>query len=181
MKLIWDNKTLAATIHKVEIYIVFENQQPFSTQIQVVEQDNSLVLEADNEIRDPGMDKPAWYLANTLEQQPLCKMGEVIVKPGHPETLWAIIHDLDLNPTWRREWIETAVESLLTFCEEHAIYSIALPILGAQFGRFETTDFIQLLLRALNKNHPSHLKRIALVVTITQSQAARALLEKMSK
>ena len=127
MKLIRDNRTLVATIHNVEIHIALENQLPFSTQIQVVEQDNSLVLEAENEIRDPGTDKPAWYLANTLERQTLCKMGEIILKPGHSRTLWAIIHDLDLNPSWRREWIETAVARILDFCEKHIISSIALP------------------------------------------------------
>lgn len=164
MKATEDISQFSIFINNVCIHIASDNHSPLPIKAMVEEQDTSLVLEPENIIRDPGVEKPAWYMASILEYQKLHKPGEIIFKPGNPIRLWAIIHDLELTPSWRSEWIEKALKNILELCEKKNIVSVCLPVLGSQFGHFKLTKFIPLLVKALKNSNPSALKNIWLVV-----------------
>lgn len=180
MKIIWDSSQFMITINYIDIHIAPEHHPPVPIQATVVEQDTSLILEPDEEIRDPGTDKPIWYMANLLEHQRLHKPGDIIYKPGSPIKLWAVIHDLEQTPSWHQKWIEKALENIIGLCERKNITSICLPVLGSQFGHFQITNFILLLVKTLKASKPVTLKRIWLVVPEDACQTVFTLLKTLS-
>jgi len=181
MKLAWDSSQFKITINHIDIHIAGEQHLPFPVSAVVTEQDTSLILEPDDEIRDPGNDKPAWYMANTLEYQALHKPGDIILKSGSPDKLWAIVHNLDFTPSWRSEWIARALENILELSRKKPISSIRLPVLGSQFGHFKLTEFITLLVKILNTCEPTNLQRIWLLVPDKDCQTVFTLLKKLSR
>lgn len=101
-------------------------------------------------IRDPEHFRPA-------------RPGSVLVRPGHPLLLLAIIHDLDLSPSWREHWIEAAVETALLIAEERRLRRLALPLLGTVHGRHSAERFLNLLRDKLAALRPAYPQRLWLM------------------
>ncbi len=177
MKLAWDSNQFKVSINHIDLHISPENLSPFPVQAIIQEQDTSLVLEPDDELRDPGDDKPLWYDANKIDLLESHQPGDVIIKSFNPMYLLAIVHNLDLSPSWKTEWIETALSKALAITEEKGISAIRLPVIGAQYGHFELDKFIDILKQAANKNEGNNLKKIWLVVAVKDCQLAFNLLE----
>ena len=90
--------------------------------------------------------------------------GTVLVKGKRPLRLLAIIHDLNQDPSWREEWIASALDRILAEAETRRLRSIALPFLGTLHGSLEKQRFVVLLRDALERNPAIHLERLWLVV-----------------
>ena len=109
----------------MEIAISPSQFAPFTVQAIVEEQDTALILGNTDKINDPG-NKPAWYLANTLETQPLLTPGQVIIRDTQPLRLQAIIHDLDAEPTCNELWIFQAIQQTFDIAENRDLNAILI-------------------------------------------------------
>ena len=126
------------------------------------EEDTFLVLSANPEVRDPG-EHMVRVMTRVIETKPI-KPGSVLMKDGDPMRLLAIVHDLNQEPSWREEWIVSALDEIFLFAESRGLSSIALPFLGTLHGSLEKQRFIVLLRNALGRISTLNLNRIWLVV-----------------
>ena len=170
MKIVWDSQQFKVRINGLDIYIAPENCPPFSVKAIAEEQDTSLVLEPSDELPEYSDNRPIWYQANTQELQKTCHPGEVIVKSYNPIRLSAIVHDLDCDPSWKIDWIKTAIKNIFSFCDEKQLASLALPLLGTQFGKLKNKAFLKLLVSHLLLNQSDYPQRIWLLVSADNCQ-----------
>lgn len=146
----------------LEIVAAPKKKQPFAVDAMAFEEDTFLILSADTKVRDP--QKPLMHiLTELIEIQPEIP-GTVVVKGKHPCRLLAVVHDLDQEPTWQEDWIETALNNIFQEAEKRKLQSIALPFIGTLYGKLEKHRFIEILWQALNRVTPHYLKRLWIVV-----------------
>lgn len=175
--LAWNRQDASVTLNNVTVTVVPAEQARFPVDAVVHEQDTSLVLgEFSGTIQTE--EKPAWFLANKLESQICHNPGQVLVSGTRPFKLYAIIHDLDQQPSWCIAWISTAVENLIQVVEHYSIHSLQLPVLGNVHGHFELNSFIDLLFASLKKRIVTSRLQISLLVAMDQYPAAIKLLHK---
>ena len=177
MKLIWDSNQFKITIDTIDIHIAPEDHSPFPVIALVEEQDTSLVLKPDDELRDPGDDKPIWYDSNKAELYETHQPGDVLIKSFNPMQFLAIVHDLDQTPSWKSEWIEMALNSVFELTGDKSLSAIGIPVLGGQFGRFTLEEFILIFVDTLKKQHFEHSLRIWLIVKPEECQKTYELLK----
>ncbi len=170
MKIVWDSQQFKVRINGLDIYIAPENCPPFSVKAIAEEQDTSLVLEPSDELPEYSDNRPIWYQANTQELQKTCHPGEVIVKSYNPIRLSAIVHDLDCDPSWNIDWIKAAIKNIFNLCDEKQLVSLALPLLGTQFGKVKNEEFLELLVNQLLLNQSDYPQRIWLLVSADNCQ-----------
>lgn len=134
---------------------------PFSIQAIAVEEDTSLVLSADIEIRDP-QQHPIRLMTALYAHQPR-PPGSIVSKKACPMHLMAIVHDFDQQPSCRDEWITSCLDEIFNFCSRRKITALGLEPLGTQHGRITQTHFQQLLRHSMLANPPSSLRRLWLI------------------
>lgn len=171
LRLVWDINLSCVRINDIDIVVAPKAVPPFDIEAVVEEQDTALILSQPGDITEPD-NKPAWFLANKLESQPLLKPGSVIKRDGKIIRLLAIVHDLDMETSWSSEWIAQALDNIIKLSHIQGISSIQLPVLGAQHGRFNIQEFLQLLVIAIKKAQ-GKLKKVWLVVP--QQDCSKAL------
>ena len=179
IKLAWDINQAKVKINNVNILVSPEKLAPVNTSAVVEEQDTALVLSKPKKITDTET-KPGWFLANKLESQPLIEPGSVIKRNAKTLKLMAIVHDFDMEPSWRAEWIAQALDNILEISIINKLSSIQLPVLGAQHGRFETNKFLELLVTAL-KTYQGPLETIWLIISHKECPQALSFLKKLGK
>lgn len=93
--------------------------------------------------------------------------GTVIVRPGNPLRLVAVVHDLDREPTWREDWIVEALRTIFLKAEELGVRSLALPLPGSRCGRHSLPyeRFMTLLAGVLEHQPSSHVRSLWLMTT----------------
>lgn len=133
------------------IQIAPHDRPPFAVNAVAVEQDTALVLDEESQLYLPG--ESITDISGEIERFNEPRPGSVVVQRGRPSRLYAVIHDLEKEPTWRTEWVLTALINLLRLAERQSLRAIALPLLGCRFGQLESWRFIDLLCQAL-KLHP---------------------------
>ena len=163
LQLIWNVNKFRCHTNDVEIAIAPNQFPPFPVNAIVEEQDTALILGETNEIRNPG-DKPAWYLANTLESQPLLTPGQVIIRDTRPLRLQAIIHDLEEDPSCNELWIFQIIQQIFDIADTRAIHAIQMPLLGTRFNsNIKTGQFFNILLEIINRQRPAPINKLWLV------------------
>jgi hypothetical protein len=146
----------------VDIVAAPDNRPPFKVDAVAVEEDTFLVMSADRKVHDP-KEPLIRIMTRVIETQPK-EPGSVFVKGGSPLRFLAIVHDLNEEPTWREDWIESALYTIFRETERRELSSIALPFLGTLHGNLDKERFLVLLRSALEKIPVTHLKRLWLVV-----------------
>lgn len=149
------------TIGNVKVVTAPGWAQPFEVEAVAREEDTFLVLSADPTVRDPG--EPLMkVLTAALESEPQ-PLGSVVVRPGQPLELLAVVHDLSLDPTWKEEWVASAIDAVLAEARERELCSIAVPPLGGVHGRMPVERFVALLAAALRRGPTGRLERLWIV------------------
>lgn len=146
----------------VRRFVAPKEWPPFLADALVEEEDTYLVLSADPEVLET-REQTEELMAELLKTNPAVP-GSVIVKEGHPLFLLAVVHDLSQEPSWKEEWIVTALDGIFREAETRKLRSIALPMLGTLHGSLEKQRFLVLLREALERSSPEHLARLWLVV-----------------
>jgi len=141
-----------------------ENSAPFCVQALAFEEDTWLIMSANPETCDPE-EHPIRMMTQMIEARPE-KAGTVLVRGNNPIRFLAIVHDVDQEPTWREEWVESALEDIFLKAEQQGIQSIGLPLIGALHGKLETKRFVELLHQVLVKMTFNHLKRLCLITPV---------------
>jgi hypothetical protein len=149
-------------IGSVQIFVGPGNMAPYSVDAWAAEEDTYLVLSADPEVVESNED-PERVMAEVLATRPE-EPGTVVIKGGHPLRLLAIVHDLNEEPSWKEEWVVSALEGIFQEAETRKLRSLALPLLGTLHGSLEKQRFLVLLREALERRSPAHLRRLWLVV-----------------
>ncbi len=130
-----------------EILEVPEKAELPRHQARVFEEDTCLVLSADPKI--PDIDEDISRLRARLEDHQPYEPGSVVVGGRNPLRIFAIVHDLDQEPSWREEWVESALRRLFHETEKRRVRSVALPMIGTRHGSLPAQRFVGLLGRCL--------------------------------
>ena len=141
-----------------------ESMSPFPVDAVALEEDTFLVMSADPKVRDPQKSLMR-IMTEVIETRPEIP-GSVLVRGERPLRFLAIVHDLNEEPTWREEWIESTLDKIFHEAENRRLRSIALPLLGTIHGSLEKERFVVLLQRALKRNAVNYPERIWLVVSV---------------
>lgn len=138
-------------------------EPPFSVGALAVEDDSYLVLGADPAFREP-VEHVLRVMTAAHAADPV-EPGTVVVRPGRPLRLHAVVHDLGRTPTWSEEWIESALRKLLETAGDRRLRALGLEPLGCRHGNLELDRFLALLEGAIKAAQVRSLKRIWLVVS----------------
>ena len=109
----------------------------------VVEDDTYHALCAEP-VFEPVEDHPIRVLDAAHGSEPATP-GDVVVRPGTPLRLLAIVHKLDEDPSWRESWIIAAYEAVVREIDGRRLGSVALPLLGTVHGRLSRARSHELL------------------------------------
>ena len=149
------------TFGELKIVVCPEASPPFAMQAVAIEEDTWLIISADPQIVQ-SEEHPIRLMTDLMNSEKE-KVGSVKVKEGYPLRFLAIVHDVDSEPTWREEWVESALVQVLREAERRRLGAIAVPLLGTRHGRLPTGRFAELLARALESVELAHLKRLWLI------------------
>ena len=103
--------------------------------------------------------------------------GSVLIRGNHPLRFLAVVHDVNLEPTWKEEWIETALTKIFQKSKKRHIGAIGLPLLGTLHGRLEPARFAMILGRVMSKAVLTHLRRVWLISPIRTNREVISILK----
>ncbi|MCC7410123.1 MAG: hypothetical protein IT495_00605 [Gammaproteobacteria bacterium] len=112
----------------------------------VYEQDTCGVLAQHGGVRDTRASYQR-LVAAMLAQRP-AEPGDVIVRGRGGLRLYAVVHDLETDPSWREIWIRAALDEILRIARARGLRSLVMPPLGAVHGRLAPARFVTLLQEA---------------------------------
>jgi hypothetical protein len=144
-----------------------EESPPFKVDAIAFEEDTWLVMSTEPEIAEPP-EHPIRLMTDLIAAKPI-PVGSVVVRGKNPLLFLAIVHDVNQDPTWREEWIESALKKIFKESEQRRLQAIGLPLLGTKHGRMEKKRFILVLRRVLKQTPFKHLKRLWLMVPTPQN------------
>ena len=162
-RLVRGEKARVRRLAGLEITSAPPEEPPFAVEALAVEDDTYLVFGA-----GPAFREPSEHLLQALTAahaaEPVAP-GTVLVRPGRPLRLHAVVHDLGRAPTWTEEWIESALRKLLETADGRCLRALGLEPLGCRHGDLELDRFLTLLERAIRAAPGRNLRRIWLVVS----------------
>lgn len=144
--------------HFFQITVSLTKQLPVTTEAIVYEQDTALVLTAPTDIKYPLESNK--QLLNQAITQPELIPGSVLVRNQFPLQFFAIVHDLNQEPTWQEQWIVMALQTILRESEYRQLHSVAMPLLGTVYGSLTTTRFFELFRSVMASSAPTDLRQI---------------------
>jgi hypothetical protein len=138
-----------------------KDRPPFEVGAVVAEEDTYLVLSAAPVIKEP---HESWdeVIKQVKELQPETP-GSVLISAKHPLEILAVVHDLDREPSWREDWIATALDGVFREVTARKVRAIAIPLLGTTHGSLTSERAAGLLREALKRGAPKGLERVWLV------------------
>jgi hypothetical protein len=149
--------------------------QPFPVHAVALEEDTFLVLSAETSVREP-KEPLMKVMTKVIETRPETP-GSVLVKDNRPVRMLAIVHDLNREPTWKEEWVESALRGIFQEMENRSLTSLALPFIGTLHGRLGKEGFIRILHEVLEGLEFKHLRTLWLVVPPKTRPAILKVLE----
>ena len=153
---------LRIQIGSLTIVASLEKSPPFKVDAMAVEEDTFLVLSADRRVRHV-REPLIKVMTRVISTQPR-RPGSVIVQERTPLRLLAIIHDFNEEPSWREDWVTSALEEIFHEAEMRKLRSIGIPFLGTLHGTMEKGRFLVLLRSSIESVFLHHVKQLWLVV-----------------
>lgn len=139
-----------------------EGDPPFEVDAVAVEEDTFTVLSADPAFSVPeGSLERAAAAAAAAEPLPL---GSVVVRPGSPVRLLAVVHDLSQEPTWTEDSVALGLRNALLEAEARGLQAVAVPPLGTRHGTLSHRRSVELFLAALDRAGLRRVQRVWFVV-----------------
>ena len=127
----------------------------------VIEQDSHLLLGVDEVIRYPRGSFSD--LVHAAEDAKAIQPGTVLPRGNDPVRLLAVVHDVDQDPSWRPEWVESALATVFRFAVGRKIRRLAMPVLGGVHGQMSVEAFATLLAENLQKPETDYPERLILL------------------
>jgi hypothetical protein len=159
----------------VRIVAAPKDRKPFPVDAVAFEEDTFLVLSADTTVREPKASLMR-VMTKVIETHPKTP-GSVLVRGRRPLRLLAIVHDLNQEPTWKEEWIRSALRGIFQEVEKRRLESLALPFIGTLHGRLEKERFVHMLREVIEGMEFKHFTHLWLVVPSKTKRAVLKALE----
>lgn len=158
LSLVSDDYGRAGRLGPVHVVVAPEDAPPFPVEAIAVEQDTHLLLGSDGVVEEP--DEDFGELIAAAGKKSTNIPGSVLVKKGEPLQFLAIVHDIDCEPTWREEWIASAINGVIEEAEWRRLQSVAVPLIGTRHGNVETRRVALWLGRCLSRTAFRFLERV---------------------
>jgi hypothetical protein len=158
LSLISDDYGRAGRLGPVHVVVAPEHAPPFAIDALAVEEDTHLLLSSDDVIEEP--DEAFEELVAAASTIPANTPGSVLVRKGKPLQFLTIVHDIDCQPTWREEWIASAINGAIEEAEWRRLASLGLPLIGTRHGNVEMRRVALWLGRCLSRTSFRYLKRV---------------------
>jgi len=158
LSLISDDYGRAGRLGPVHVVVAPEHAPPFPIDALAVEEDTHLLLSSDGAIEEP--EEEFYELVAAASETPANTPGSVLVRKARPLELLAIVHDIDREPTWREEWIASAINGVIEETEWRHLESVGLPLIGTRHGNVEMRRVALWLGRCLSRTSFRYLKRV---------------------
>jgi len=139
-----------------------KDNKPFPVDAVAFEEDTFLVMSAETTVLEP-RESLMRVMTKLIETRPE-KPGSVLVKGKDPLRMLAVVHDLNHEPTWREEWVESALRGIFQEVEKRRLGSLALPFIGTLHGKLRKERFIRMLNAVLECTECKYLKKVWLIV-----------------
>ena len=125
------------------IYVDHADAAQLDIDALVLEEDTDLILCAPVVLRLSD-EHPVRLMTSLYETQAQLP-GTIVIKPGAPLRILAIVHDLALEVSTCAQWIAAALHSALEYCVGAGLSRVAVETLGANHGRFSSAEFCALV------------------------------------
>jgi len=149
-------------LNAVRVLAAPQHLPPFAVEAVAAEEDTYLVLSAPAQVRQP-IEHPIRVMTEVLEAVG-AEPGSVVVRNGRPLRFLAVVHDLSEEPTWREEWVASALDGIFREARRLRLRAIGVPLLATRHGTLERDRFMVLLREALKRARPGTLERLWLIV-----------------
>ena len=160
LRLIQGGLNCRTLIGPVEVVAAPDGRLPFKIEGFAFEEDTALVLSSS--ARDDHLGRESRLRARPRGTEPH-PPGSVVIRGRYPYRFFAVVHDLDCDPTWRVRWVKAALENLMLEVDRLGLKSIALPLLGTVHGQMDPERFLVMLHQAMSEGPPRLLRRLWLV------------------
>jgi hypothetical protein len=160
----------------IRIVAAPEAAVPFEIDARAYEEDTFLIMSADPACAGPE-EHPIRLMTQLIETRPE-PVGSVRVTGQRPLRFLAIVHDVNQDPTWKAEWVKSAIEEIFRETEKRELNAIGLPPLGTLHGKLSIQRFIELLVQALKQTAFHCLRRLWLIVPAGTSAETIKMLQK---
>lgn len=147
--------------HNIHIVAASEMNPPFEVKARAFEEDTFLIMSAKPTVCAPP-EHPIRLMTDLINTKPQ-RVGSVRVQGTRSLRFLAIVHDVNQDPTWKIEWIKSALEEIWREVEQRQLTSIGIPLLGTLHGKLEVPDFVDLFADTLLRARFTSLKRIWLI------------------
>jgi hypothetical protein len=158
LSLISDDYGRGGQLGPVRVVVAPENAPPFSVDALAVEEDTHLLLSSDGVVEEP--EEEFEELVAAAGKRPANTPGSVLVRKATPLQFLAIVHDIDCEPTWREEWIASAINGVIEEAEWRRLSSIGVPLIGTRHGNIEMRRVALWLGRCLSRSSFRFLRRV---------------------
>lgn len=163
------------SVNTVKLAVIPVSTSPLPVEVRVFEEDTHLVLTVDPVMRYTE-EHPVRLMTRVMEAQPK-KPGSIVTNNA---SWYAVVHDLDAQPTWREEWIENAYRETLMLGEKKRLQIIGLPLLGSVHGNFSPDTSLEILIRVIKSITFQHLQQILLLIPLPDCKNTRKHLQKLT-
>jgi hypothetical protein len=161
----------------IRIVAAPERSPPFEVDAVILEEDTWLIMSAEPKMGEPE-EHPIRLMTELLEAQPK-PVGSLIVQGKNPPLhFMAIVHDVNQDPTWREEWVASALKEVFREAERRKLEAVSLPLLATVHGKLVPQRFVELLSRTLLQTPITHLRRLWLIAPLTINAEIIDLLQK---
>ena len=145
----------------IDLVLAPAQRAPFPVDAIVLEEDTYMVLSARPEV-PPVADHPIRVMTAVLDVEPH-ELGVVIVRPGRPTRLLAVVHDLDREPSTTVACLRRALREALAAAGRLRARAIRLPLVGSELGGLDPSQSLSLIDEALAERAPETLRRVWIV------------------
>lgn len=170
-KLLFGGKARYVSINGVKVSVAPNTLYPLPVDARVFEEDTHLILTVDPVMRY--IPEHPIRMLNSLSRDRTRKPGTVI---NNGASWYAVIHDLDLEPTSRREWVESAYAEIFRLTEEGRVSRLGIPLLGSVHGNMKSAESLDLMLARIKTIRTRELKHIMILVPPGQVEPTKTKL-----
>jgi hypothetical protein len=161
LSLISDDFGRGGRLGPVHVVVAPEHAPPFPIDALAVEEDTHLLLSSDGVVTEP--DEEFEALVEAASKETTNTPGSVLVRKTKPLQFLAIVHDIDCAPTWREEWIASAINGTVEEAEWRRLSSLGIPLIGTRHGNVEMRRVALWLGRCLSRTAFRYLKRVWII------------------
>jgi hypothetical protein len=174
LKLLFGGKAKQVNINGVTLSVAPNSLYPLPVDARVFEEDTHLVLTVDPVMRFT--EEHPIRLLNSLSHEKSKQPGTVVING----TSWyAVVHNLDAEPTSRRDWVEGAYREIFRLAEARRVLRIGIPLLGSVHGNMKSTESLRLMVEVVRKTRFRLLRNIMIIVAPAQIKTIKTGLFRM--